>query len=1326
MQSWTALHHDLRGLSALLMALACCSAELRAGDWPTFGHDARRSQTTDEVLDCPKLQRAWTWKSVQPPLPAWGQPAKGDAFANLKNFASMRNYDPAFHPIVIGDDVYFASNADDAVYCLNAKSGKVNWTFIAGGPIRIAPTFADGRLHFGADDGFAYSVRADTGELVWKFSPTADLPRQFVLNNGRLISFWPCRTGVLVVDGVAYFGCSLLPWRTSYLCAADAATGKILNKRHYVQQLPTMTLEGPLVAGAELLYAPQGREAPLQFQRSDGKHLGALKDGFGAFCVLTPDNRLLHGPRRKGGGIVDSDATTRSPVATHKEARAMIVSEAISLMQTNTDLAAADLKSRKMLWKIPADDTSAIVLTGEHVILGGRDRVRAVAKNSGEQVWSAGVDGKVFGLAAANGNLVVSTDTGEVVCFRASQTIVTPAGDSPEDAAAASGKAPSPRPIEEFTDKNLLGRWVFSPLAVDDQARNRIQNLADGLPVSVTGDVTFEQFHGLDGVTLDGKTNTLLVTKDLATAKLPAKEMTAEAWARIDAVQKWGGIVGAIQDNGSYERGWLLGFQDKRFSFALAGQQGPGRLTYLSADREFTLQQWHHVAATYDGTTMRLYVDGELAATSAEQRGGIHYPPATFYELAAYHDDNEHYRATGLVHEIRTYDRVLSAEEIARHHRAKAITAPVFATLAAAPRIQFDTADSAVVSWETELACPSRLLLTDDRGVTVTLVNETSTEQHTLRVPGLKRDRRYTFVIEVARDGDSSATRTFELDTYFNYHLAAVPPQALRKDAIDSQVVEQANAVLQSYDRQRGLCLLMGAGLGDLAMEIARRGELRVIGMEMDAGQVAKSREKAAELGLHGARCSFIHVEQPELLRLPANIANLIVSQATGTDKLPMPVESLAQALQPGNGQLVLLDVEKELRSRLRPQFAEADLVEPHDQPQSPTLLVARRRKQKGAGAWTHMYGDATNAAYNGETLSGVTEVGQLEASWLGKPGPRYQTDRQNRKSSPLFAGGRLYMQGQERIIALDGYNGAVLWSLELPEMLRFNIPHDASNWCCDEDFLFVAIGNRCLKISGETGGVVSELRLPNAKSGREWGYVARTGELLLGSTVRPSSMFTEFWGVDFWFDQKDGVYTHQVCSESLFARETTHAKTAWQYTGGLIWNATITADSQNAYFIESRDVGLPDGASSRVPLDKLTANAWLVAIDLKTGQRRWQQQLEISPKTAIANMAYSSETLVLVTSFGNKFPVRRVFRCRWKTDVGHDRALAAQSSRRAPFATGDCGQQAVCPPCRAGSEIGQADLQQHARRRLRHIRMQFPRVVLPRRLGAAAIHLAP
>ena len=43
---------------------------------------------------------------------------------------------------------------------------------------------------------------------------------------------------------------------------------------------------------------------------------------------------------------------------------------------------------------------------------------------------------------------------------------------------------------------------------------------------------------------------------------LPDKQITIEAWVRVHQPLKWGGIVSALQDNGSYERGFILGYME--------------------------------------------------------------------------------------------------------------------------------------------------------------------------------------------------------------------------------------------------------------------------------------------------------------------------------------------------------------------------------------------------------------------------------------------------------------------------------------------------------------------------------------------------------------------------------------------------------------------------------------------------------------------------------------------------------------------------------------------------------------------------------------------
>ena len=199
--------NSMRNSTVALALFAFCS--VAAADWPAWQHDNRRSGTTDEQLKIESLALSWVWQSAAPPQTAWHGPAKWDAYAFHRNLPSMRSYDQVFHVISVGDRVWFGSSADDSLYCLNAADGNEVWTVTVDAPVRLAPTWADGRVYFGADDGFARCVEADTGNEIWKSSP-ADGNR-LILNNGRFIPFQPCQTDILIKNNTTWFGNTMLP-----------------------------------------------------------------------------------------------------------------------------------------------------------------------------------------------------------------------------------------------------------------------------------------------------------------------------------------------------------------------------------------------------------------------------------------------------------------------------------------------------------------------------------------------------------------------------------------------------------------------------------------------------------------------------------------------------------------------------------------------------------------------------------------------------------------------------------------------------------------------------------------------------------------------------------------------------------------------------------------------------------------------------------------------------------------------------------------------------------------------------------------------------------
>jgi hypothetical protein len=150
-------------------------------------------------------------------------------------------------------------------------------------------------------------------------------------------------------------------------------------------------------------------------------------------------------------------------------------------------------------------------------------------------------------------------------------------------------------------------------------------------------------------------------------SSLPAKEITVEAWVTVHRKQRWGGFLGAIEDNGDHERGWLLGFNNDRFTFALTSE-GSKRLKYLNSKTVFVPGNWYHVAGTYDGKVQRIFVNGRQEAEEKNHSGKIRYHDVHQFVAAAYKDQNENYPLVGGLYELRLYDRAVSARDLQRRY----------------------------------------------------------------------------------------------------------------------------------------------------------------------------------------------------------------------------------------------------------------------------------------------------------------------------------------------------------------------------------------------------------------------------------------------------------------------------------------------------------------------------------------------------------------------------------------------------------------------------------------------------------------------------------
>ncbi len=160
----------------------------------------------------------------------------------------------------------------------------------------------------------------------------------------------------------------------------------------------------------------------------------------------------------------------------------------------------------------------------------------------------------------------------------------------------------------------------------------------------------------------DGENAYIEITDSLDLTKIPQKEMTVELWVKIKEFNYLGSFIGAVQDNGTYEKGWFLGSSSKSFVFGLSSvgaDDGDGKLT-IQRSPEADLNKWYHLAGVYDGTNMMFFINGFKFRTAKSQSGDILYDVKSFFNIGAYHDDNKFLPINGELDEIRLWNTALS------------------------------------------------------------------------------------------------------------------------------------------------------------------------------------------------------------------------------------------------------------------------------------------------------------------------------------------------------------------------------------------------------------------------------------------------------------------------------------------------------------------------------------------------------------------------------------------------------------------------------------------------------------------------------------------
>ena len=164
-------------------------------------------------------------------------------------------------------------------------------------------------------------------------------------------------------------------------------------------------------------------------------------------------------------------------------------------------------------------------------------------------------------------------------------------------------------------------------------------------------------------LSFDGTSATITVAEapslDLTTG------MTIEAWVKPVSLTGWQAVIYKERpDDGGTSLAWALYSTDYTAPPAvygmLAGAVGGNQWTHATGASMLKLNAWSHLAGTFDGTALRLYVNGSLAKTLSLS-GSLVVTPGPL-RIGGHSTIGQFF--SGLIDEVRVYNRALSKSEI--------------------------------------------------------------------------------------------------------------------------------------------------------------------------------------------------------------------------------------------------------------------------------------------------------------------------------------------------------------------------------------------------------------------------------------------------------------------------------------------------------------------------------------------------------------------------------------------------------------------------------------------------------------------------------------
>lgn len=504
----------------LICALGATGVE--AGDWPTWRYDAARSGHKAEGLS-ETLHLHWV-RVLPAPKPTWPMEKTvlehPDYTYEFSDDEDKLQFDVSYNPVAAAGRLFVPSMMDDAVIALDLDTGRELWRFEVDGPVRFSPVVSKGRVYFTSDDGYVYCIDAAQGTLVWRFR--GGPAERFILGNERLINSWPARGAPVIAEDTLYFAAGIWPFMGIFIHALNAETGQViwtnsasgsmydLHQHGGAFSFGGVAPQGHLAVSGDKLLVSGGLTVPAVYDRHTGEFLyyrqssTVVGKGAGGHAVFARGDWFFnHGTMyslEDGAQFGPCPASVLTGDAIVGLEKGEMIAHASKLDVQQVEIkdrlqrqAIREVYSMKPLWRvgIPEELDRLFFKAGNLYYAGGSDGSVAAlrvhpGKAAAEVVWRDRIDSAVWTMLAAQGRLLVVSESGRIYCYGADQV---KAREWAAPKAALPPASRQPQVIQAMADVQVREGYAFVWGLGDGQVLHALLETTDFHMIAIDPDV---------------------------------------------------------------------------------------------------------------------------------------------------------------------------------------------------------------------------------------------------------------------------------------------------------------------------------------------------------------------------------------------------------------------------------------------------------------------------------------------------------------------------------------------------------------------------------------------------------------------------------------------------------------------------------------------------------------------------------------------------------------------------------------------------------------------------------------------------------------------